>query len=210
MATSREACSHWDRKSVTDLNPSCEPFCHVCFSTGLCFLHPLQSPLSERRKSRSCSRSVLISISRHDPCDWTVQKKKGVWETSVKIPQMHQKMRKEKWRVTCYMTSVLCLQEKKRTHPEKPLVELNDFLVVRSIRARNVNCNLKESTEQFPRPHIWNSLPQDLRFRNCSTLSSFKARLKTILFSVFPPQLILIPSFCYSQCVCVCVCVHYI
>ena len=138
------------------------------------------------------------------------KKKKGVWETSVKIPQMHQKMRKEKWRVTCYMTSVLCLQEKKRTHPEKPLVELNDFLVVRSIRARNVNCNLKESTEQFPRPHIWNSLPQDLRFRNCSTLSSFKARLKTILFSVFPPQLILIPSFCYSQCVCVCVCVSII
>ena len=30
-------------------------------------------------------------------------------------------------------------------------------------------------------PHIWNSLPQDLR--HCSTLSSFKARLKTFLFS---------------------------
>ena len=29
-------------------------------------------------------------------------------------------------------------------------------------------------------PRIWNSLPQDLR--HCSTLSSFKAKLKTILF----------------------------
>ena len=35
--------------------------------------------------------------------------------------------------------------------------------------------------------HIWNSLPQDLR--HCSTLSSFKAKLKTFLFSqYFPPN----------------------
>ena len=45
------------------------------------------------------------------------------------------------------------------------------------------------------------SLPHDLR--HCSTLSSFKAKLKTSLFSVFP-----VPSFCYSQCECVCMCVH--
>ena len=31
--------------------------------------------------------------------------------------------------------------------------------------------------------HIWNSLPQDLR--HCSTLSSFKAELKTFLFSQY-------------------------
>ena len=38
-------------------------------------------------------------------------------------------------------------------------------------------------------PNIWNSLPQDLR--PCSTLSSFKAKLKTFLFSqYFRPQLI--------------------
>ena len=38
----------------------------------------------------------------------------------------------------------------------------------------------------------------------CSTLSSFKAKLKTFLFSqYFHP----VPSFCYSHCVCVCVCV---
>ena len=30
-------------------------------------------------------------------------------------------------------------------------------------------------------PHIWNSLPQDLR--HCATLSSFKTKLKTFLFS---------------------------
>ena len=32
-------------------------------------------------------------------------------------------------------------------------------------------------------PHIWDSLPQDLR--HCSTLSSFKAKLKTFLFSQY-------------------------
>ena len=32
-------------------------------------------------------------------------------------------------------------------------------------------------------PHIWNSLPQDLR--HCSNLSSFKAKLKTFLFSQY-------------------------
>ena len=32
-------------------------------------------------------------------------------------------------------------------------------------------------------PHIWNSLPQDLR--HCATLSSFKAKLKTFLFSQY-------------------------
>ena len=30
-------------------------------------------------------------------------------------------------------------------------------------------------------PHVWNSLPQDLR--HCSTLSSFKVQLKNFLFS---------------------------
>ena len=33
-------------------------------------------------------------------------------------------------------------------------------------------------------PHIWNSLPQD-PLRHCSTLSSFKAKLKTFLFSQY-------------------------
>ena len=32
-------------------------------------------------------------------------------------------------------------------------------------------------------PHIWNSFPQELR--HCSTLSSFKAKLKTFLFSQY-------------------------
>ena len=32
-------------------------------------------------------------------------------------------------------------------------------------------------------PHIWNRVPQDLR--HCSTLSSFKAKLKTFLFSQY-------------------------
>ena len=54
-------------------------------------------------------------------------------------------------------------------------------------------------------PHIWNSLPQDLR--HCSTLLSFKTKLSLPLLTVFSSQLISVPSFCYSHCVCVCVCV---
>ena len=58
-------------------------------------------------------------------------------------------------------------------------------------------------------PHIWNSLPQDFRVRHCSTLSSFNcSQTENLpLLTVFPPQQIPIPSFCYSHCVCVCVCV---
>ena len=60
-------------------------------------------------------------------------------------------------------------------------------------------------------PHIkfWNSLPQDLR--HCSTLSSFKAKLKTFLFSQY---FFLIPTNISIQflllsfmCVCVRTCV---
>ena len=58
-------------------------------------------------------------------------------------------------------------------------------------------------------PHIWNSLLQDLR--HCSTLSSFKAKLKT--FSSHSISILtnistqfLLQSVCV--CVCVCVCVY--
>ena len=53
-------------------------------------------------------------------------------------------------------------------------------------------------------PHIWNSLPQDLR--HCSALSSFKVKLKTFLFSqYFHPKYPV--SATVSVCVCMCVCV---
>ena len=52
-------------------------------------------------------------------------------------------------------------------------------------------------------PHIWNSLPQ-----HCSTLSSFKAKLKTFLFSqYFHPNNYQDPVSATVVCVCVCVCV---
>ena len=57
-------------------------------------------------------------------------------------------------------------------------------------------------------PVIWNSLPQDLR--HCSTLSSFKAKLKTFLFSqYFHPNLYQYPvSATVSVCACVRACVR--
>ena len=54
-------------------------------------------------------------------------------------------------------------------------------------------------------PHIWNSLPQDL---HCWTLSSFKDKLKTFVFSqYFHPNWCQYPVLLQSVCVCVCVCV---
>ena len=56
---------------------------------------------------------------------------------------------------------------------------------------------------------IWNSLPQDLR--NCSTLSSFKVKLKTFLFSQsFHPNYQYPVSATVLVCVCVCVCVVHV
>ena len=56
-------------------------------------------------------------------------------------------------------------------------------------------------------PHIWNLLPQDLR--HCSTLSSFKAKLKTTSsHSISTPANINTQFLLQSVCVCVCVCVR--
>ena len=56
-------------------------------------------------------------------------------------------------------------------------------------------------------PHIWNSLPQDLR--HCATQSSFKAKLKTFLFSLTNISTqFLLQSVYACVCVCVCVCVR--
>ena len=49
-------------------------------------------------------------------------------------------------------------------------------------------------------PHIWNSLPQDLR--HCSTLSSFKAKLKTFPFSQYFHPNISTQFLLQSVCVC--------
>ena len=52
-------------------------------------------------------------------------------------------------------------------------------------------------------PHIWNSLPQVLK--HCSTLSSFKAKLKTFFSQYFHPN-ISTQFLLQSLCLCVCVC----
>ena len=57
-------------------------------------------------------------------------------------------------------------------------------------------------------PHIWNSLPQDLR--HCSTQSSFKAKLKTFLSSISTPTNINTEFLLQSLCVYVCVCVFVV
>jgi len=54
-------------------------------------------------------------------------------------------------------------------------------------------------------PRIWNSLPQDLR--HCSTLLSFKAKLKTFLFSqnFHPISIHSISTQFLLQSLCVCI-----
>ena len=51
-------------------------------------------------------------------------------------------------------------------------------------KSNNTNARLMASaTFSCFGPHIWNSLPQDLK--HCSALSSFKAELKTFVFSQY-------------------------
>ena len=57
------------------------------------------------------------------------------------------------------------------------------YAMMRSTRSRVSFIGPFPSTFSCFGPHIWNSLPQDLR--HCSTLSSFKAKLKTFLFSQY-------------------------
>ena len=55
--------------------------------------------------------------------------------------------------------------------------------------------------------HIWNSLPQDLS--RCSTMSSFKAKLKTSFCPNISNQfLLVIVCVCVRMHVCACVCAH--
>ena len=70
---------------------------------------------------------------------------------------------------------------------------LHVYTPSRTLRSSSDTCMLeiqqyKRKTHGFRTfscfgPHIWNSLPHDLR--HCSTLSSFKAKLKTFLFSQY-------------------------
>ena len=65
--------------------------------------------------------------------------------------------------------------------PSRPLRSSSDtrMLEIQQYKSKT------HSFRTFPcfGPYIWNSLPQDLR--HCSTLSSFKAKLKTFLFSQY-------------------------
>ena len=73
------------------------------------------------------------------------------------------------------LTSLNCCMSTPR------LVHYALFLTPACWKSNNTNARLMAFA---PGPHIWNSLPQDLR--HCSTLSSFKAKLKNLpLLTVF-------------------------
>ena len=92
---------------------------------------------------------------------------------------------------------------------------LHVYTPSRTLRSSSDTCMLeiqiyKRKTHGFRAfscfgPHIWNSLPQDLR--HCSTMSSFKVKLKTFLFSQYFHPNISTQFLLVIVCVCVCVCV---
>ena len=90
--------------------------------------------------------------------------------------------------------------------PSRTLHSSSDtyMLTIQQYKCKAMSCH----TFSCFGPHIWNSLPQDLR--HCSTLSSFKAKLKTFLFSqYFCPSWYQDPvSTTVIACACVCVCFH--
>ena len=100
-----------------------------------------------------------------------------------------------------------CLHSASYTHTQFTLPHtLHTFSDTHMLKIQQYKCKTRGfCTFSCFGPHIWNSLPQDLR--HCSILSFFKAKLKNLPL-LFLPQLIPIPSFCYSHCVCVCAQVH--
>ena len=93
-----------------------------------------------------------------------------------------------KYKVTC-----MCFSAINGSGPVYLSELLHVYTPSRTLRSSSDTCMLeiqqyKRKTRGFCTfscfgPHIWNSLPQDLR--HCSTLSSFKAKLKTFLFSQY-------------------------
>ena len=93
-----------------------------------------------------------------------------------------------KYKVACMCFSAIngsgpaCLSELLNVYtPSRTLRSSSDTRMLKIQQYKRKTYGFR--TFSFFGPHIWNSLPQDLR--HCSTLSSFKAKLKTILFSYY-------------------------
>ena len=92
-----------------------------------------------------------------------------------------------------YKVACMCLSAISGSGPAYPSELLFVYTPSRTLRSSSDTRMLeiqqyKRKTHGFRTfscfgPHIWNSLPHDLR--HCSTLSSFKAKLKTFLFSQY-------------------------
>ena len=115
-----------------------------------------------------------------------------------------------------YKVACMCFNAINGSGPAYLSELLHVYTLSRTLRSSSDNRMLK--IQQYKRkchgfrafscfgPHIWNSLPQDLR--HCSTLSSFKAKLKTFLFSPANINTQFLPAYshCVYPCTCVCVC----
>ncbi len=92
-----------------------------------------------------------------------------------------------------YKVACMCFSAISGSGPAYVSELLHVYTPSRTLRSSSDTCMLeiqqyKRKTHGFRAfscfgPHIWNSVPQDLR--HCSTLSSFKAKLKTFLFSQY-------------------------
>ena len=80
------------------------------------------------------------------------------------------------YKVACLVGSEMCIRDRSRT-----LRSSSDTRMLKIQQYKRKSHGFR-AFSCFG-PHIWNSLPQDLR--HCSTLSSFKAKLKNFLFSQY-------------------------
>ena len=93
-----------------------------------------------------------------------------------------------KYKVTC-----MCFNDINGSGPAYLSEVLHVYILSHTLPSSSDTCILKLQQYKWKThgfrtfsglgPHIWNSIPQDLR--PCSTLSSFKAKLKTFLFSQY-------------------------
>ena len=111
-----------------------------------------------------------------------------------------------------YKVACMCFNAMNGSDPAYLPELLNVYTPSRSLRSASDTHMLKiqqykrksHGFRAFSGPHIWNSLPQDLR--HCSTLSSFKAKLKTSSsHSIFTPTNVTTQFLLQSLCACMCV-----
>ena len=149
------------------------------------FCHPT-SPVNSELCCKTCSLGTPSPPLNISPCckTWWIKNLNLSWKNCTGFP--FQNILSINYKVAC-----MCFSAINGSGPAYLSEPLHVYTPSRTLRSSSHMLEIqqyKRKTRGFRTfscfgTHIWNSLPQDLR--HCSTLSSFKAKLKTFLFSQY-------------------------